>query len=428
MDNYVTELYAAEFFSDQDKDRITDLKGRPQREELVRTLMHKKEGAIQEFLDISRKPYNQPQIYAEVMSEDEAAEQHEARRQDEVCRAQTDQSLQVVAHSSADQGMVGAHEWAGILTDKTLEKFRPSIFLDHIRKAGLITQKEWKVLQKERLERDRSLKLLCAILPTKGKGSLEKFCQIIGDVDSKQLTLFTKSSNSHEEHSTMLSDEGCLESAEHIKGSYPSGRKRKKSPNRSQEETLHCVHAKRLQDDTREGATFCFRKKDEENVKSVEVFIRSMCFKCFGIAKEDIIFLFEGESAGSGYVFYGDLKDKVAVLHMYGVEPSIVQRYETCLITFLADTIGVGADLIHFLEAKHGTTFVLFSIQIKAYLRLVCALGETRQRHTLGSSLKQMFPEMHKATFRLGGLPEIQVYPYFEIPCLHESMHIVYIL
>ena len=74
MDNYVTELHAAEHFSDADKDRIKELSGRPQQEEFVNTLMRKTEKTIQKFLDITRKSDKQPQIYAEVMSEDEAAE------------------------------------------------------------------------------------------------------------------------------------------------------------------------------------------------------------------------------------------------------------------------------------------------------------------------------------------------------------------
>ena len=212
VDNYVTELHAGKFFSNPDKDRITNLKGRPQKKEFLDTLMHKKEGAIQKFLDISRNPDQQPQIYAEVMSEDEGAEpvQHEAslRRQD---GAQTDQSLQAMADSPVDERMDG--EWAGI-TDKVVENFRPSVFLDDLLKTGLITQVEWKDLKEERLEREQSWKVLRTILPTRGNGSYEKFCQVVGDVDSKQLTLFSKSSYAQQEaeslhggHSAMPSDE-----------------------------------------------------------------------------------------------------------------------------------------------------------------------------------------------------------------------------
>ena len=216
MDNYVTDLHAAELFSNQDRDRITDLKGRPQKEEFVNTLMHKDEPVIQMFLNLTRKSDRQPYIYAEVMSEDEGAEpaqlQYETRRQD---GAQTDQSLQAVV----DERMDG--EWA-VITDKVVENFCPSVFLDGLRKTGLITQVEWKDLKEERLEREQSSKLLRTILPTRGNGSYEKFCQVVGDVDSKQLTLFSKSSYAQQEaeslhggHSAMPFQEEGSDGASH---------------------------------------------------------------------------------------------------------------------------------------------------------------------------------------------------------------------
>ena len=212
VDNYVTDLHAAELFSNQDRDRITALKGRPQREEFVNTLMHKDEPVIQMFLDLTRKSDRQPQIYAEVMSEDEGAEpvqlQYEARRQD---GAQTDQSLQAVADSPVDEGIDG--EWAGI-TDKVVENFRPSVFLDGLRKTGLITQVEWQDLKEERLEREQSSKLLRTILPTRGNGSYEKFCQVVGDVDSKQLILFTKSSHEEQEAESVRGGHSAMPSHE----------------------------------------------------------------------------------------------------------------------------------------------------------------------------------------------------------------------
>ena len=74
MDNYVTDLHAAEKFSNRDRDRITALKGISQKEEFVNTLMHKDEPVIRMFLDLTRKSDRQPQIYAVVMSKDEGAE------------------------------------------------------------------------------------------------------------------------------------------------------------------------------------------------------------------------------------------------------------------------------------------------------------------------------------------------------------------
>ena len=80
VDSYLTELHAAGFLSDIDKGRISDLNGRQKKQEFVDTLMHKDEPAIQKFLDIARSPDNQPQIYAEVMSEIVAAEREGTRR------------------------------------------------------------------------------------------------------------------------------------------------------------------------------------------------------------------------------------------------------------------------------------------------------------------------------------------------------------
>ena len=61
-----------------------------------------------------------------------------------------------------------------------VEKLQPSLFLDHLRGANLVTREEYSSLLKDTLsESQRARTLVNDLLPRKGEDSLDKFCSIL---------------------------------------------------------------------------------------------------------------------------------------------------------------------------------------------------------------------------------------------------------
>jgi hypothetical protein len=75
VEYYLNQLYAEEYFAVEDKDCLSELTGRKQKTAFINTLMCKSDQAIQKFLDISKETNKQPQLYAEIMSEEEESNQ-----------------------------------------------------------------------------------------------------------------------------------------------------------------------------------------------------------------------------------------------------------------------------------------------------------------------------------------------------------------
>ena len=73
--------------------------------------------------------------------------------------------------------------------------------------------------------------------------------------------------------------------------------------------------------------------------------------------------------------FYGDIDNKLAVFQLNHVDPELIRKHKHRLISYIAGFMNVREDLIYYMETIKGSTLVLFSIQLIAYLKLFSGLG-----------------------------------------------------
>ncbi|XP_062506418.1 uncharacterized protein LOC134182991 [Corticium candelabrum] len=280
---------------------------------------------------------------------------------------------------------------------------RPTLLLDHLRAFKLLSPDEHRELQQMPSEAERSERLVSTILPQKGKGSFNTFCHILCCVE-KQNHIVSKILKVHNVslspiHVEKISHPDSYEpprKKQHVEGFTDLG------STSSQPREL-CDHERNR------SATLYFKKKDEETVKPFEARIKELCQACFKIPQDRVLFFYTLPPAGQRVIFYGDSVYKPAVLHLDQVSPDLVEKEKSRLVSFVANLIQVTKDGIYFTEVVKSSCLVLFQMRLDVYLRLFSALTMEAQCIAFHQSLKQTFPELVVAKFRLGGLPPIEV-------------------
>ena len=174
VSNYLNDLYEQHVFSDQDKEGLSAEGDRRRQADLfIDILKRKPEEKIQRFFDIVRAQTDkQPHIYDEIFPE-------ERRLRSSKCTA----SVEADTGLRQDKDKEWDHQCLAGVKDILL----PSLLLDHLREACLLTAAECEELQKGCLtEEERSRKLLHLMLPHKGKGSFTKFCDVLSNVEGQE--------------------------------------------------------------------------------------------------------------------------------------------------------------------------------------------------------------------------------------------------
>ena len=286
-----------------------------------------------------------------------------------------------------------------------VDALRPSLFLDHLRAFQLLSRNEQEELQ-QLSETERSVRLIGTILPQKGKGSFEKFCNILCFVENQSHIvseiLKVQSIPLPVVHASFQLNENKIDQSL----SFVPLKKKRLKEGSSDLESIS-IQAKPSYDCS---ATFVFRKEDQKKVKCWEQSICDMCRQCFNILQENVKFLYSFPPADQlDPTFFADLHHKLVVIQLNGVAPDLVQKHKAQLDSHIAFFMGVSEDRFLYAGVAQGSSFVLFQMQLDTYFRLFTALTVEAQCMSFYRMLKQTFPELAVAKFRLGGLPPIEV-------------------
>ncbi|XP_062507850.1 uncharacterized protein LOC134184229 isoform X2 [Corticium candelabrum] len=395
---HIAALFQRNVISRNEKETLTSKQViHEQATYLIDALLRRDEEKIATFLEIMKTNEEQPHIYKKLFPRHESTEE-ETQGQDQVRH----QNVEALTSSLAEK----ESQWEKLTRSHpdVLSALRPSLFLDRIRAAGILNQQEHQELQNKSLtERDRSHRLV-NILHEKGSKSFETFCDVVSFVEGQSLIIsemklqIVPLSSGHASEVTSC-DEQTDQSCE-------SPKNKKFIEHSSMPGDLYNKK-------TIPTATFIFRETDQNIVKLWEKTIRKLCQECFEIEDDDVVFLNslppDGQSFPKTATFMGDSDYKVAVLQLNGVSPHLVQKHRDRLVSLIAGFLKVKKDLIHFLEVIEGSSLVLLQIRLDAYLSLFAALGMKTQCRALFSKLKEAFPGLLMAKFRLGGLPSIQL-------------------
>lgn len=326
---------------------------------------------------------------------------------------------------------------------------RPCLLLDHLRHAGIINTEQYRELQESiDTEAARSRKLLYEVLSLTQQGTLQKFLGVLLTVEGQehivpdiQRQIRARVEGAGDEVKVMVADERTVTSerrplqplggpGDHGIGHHGIGHKQFSekgiyNPATALEAgrpiglSLAATstpsslpeHRPQLELDPDKGATFYYRQKDLLLVQPVKHTFRLLCRRCFGIHSKLVKFVSDSdEECGSGYPFYGDLASKLAVLSVYGVDIDTVLNEKRRVINDIAAFMRVPQDKIEFLEPARKCVLLIFRLGLDVYLTLLSALGERERVKTLGRALRRTLPGLHKAHFRLGGLPPIEVF------------------
>lgn len=422
VSNYLDALYRTRVISDEDKEQLRhECNRREQARNFLDALMRKPEDSIASFFEIvKQKADEQPQIYDKIFLKDTYTEQENRTPKQSEFTSTAASPQTYTASPGASPAEETDPEWAellrtGMLGLDVVAALRPSLMLDRLRAAGLITLAEQRQLQQEGLtDNDRSQVLLKDILPCKGKGSFQKFCCVLLSVEGQQHivkeilkvdSVTTPSLNEEMQVATVRSPSASSQVSSEAAQSSDAGHLQAVAAESKDIEPLD-------EAEMTIGATFYFRKEDEDIVKTWEESIRSMCLECFGIPQNKILFVYGPTPGGRGFRFYGDSEYKLAVLHLLGVHRSLVLGHRKRFIRLVADFLNVKTDVIRFKnkDVSEGSSIAVFLIRFDACLKLLCAMGSRARRIELGLTLREIFPELDKAMLRLGGLPPIQLF------------------
>ena len=189
--------------------------------------------------------------------------------------------------------------------EEVVKCLQPSILLDKLRGACLITREEYSDLRKDK-ELDRARTLVNDLLPRKGKDSLDKFCSILLETPGQEHIV-----------KDVIKYEPASEASRQNKAQRDATASGSCRPLAS-----HSKERKQI------GARFTFKEEHRELInRKVRYAISCMCYQFFGIGKKHVEFEFNGNSAKKGYSCFCDLPDKLVVLKVYGVSPSRVDNY-----------------------------------------------------------------------------------------------------
>ena len=309
---------------------------------------------------------------------------------------------------------------------------RPTLLLDDLRWYGILTEEEYKQLQQGSLtESERSHRLLHDILPSKRKGSVTVFCEVLDQIDGQKHLLKGETEatslgkvtevevvgQSHG-HNGAASKEDQLPGTEHMDcqqgiASVPN----QDVPSTSKKRKLCFISCPPSKLSRRNFAVFFFKPELEESIAPLENAIGSMCAASFGIKKESIIFAYTKMAdlhpllEAWGHPCFMDLDSKLAVLVVHGTkQPVNTDSLEGLIVTYLQK---VNPDLelppgeCSMVEIITGSSFIVLSLSTNLYISLLCALGNKESRTELSSLLKEALPGSNKAILRLGGLPPL---------------------
>ena len=298
-------------------------------------------------------------------------------------------------------------KWA-LFVDRHFEEvvkyLQPSILLDKLRGADLITREEYSDLRKDK-ELDRARTLVNDLLPRKGKDSLDKFCSILLKTPGQEHIV-----------KDIIKYEPAIEAS------------RQNEPQRDATASGSCSSstvtrrppASHSKDKKRKFATFVFKEEHRESInRRMRNIISCMCHELFGIDKKRVKFEFGDNSGKKGYLCFCDLSNKLVVLKVHGVSPERVENHRSSLIrwivTFLRQHKVKRRQVhlhLHLQETLEGCSFIILSVDIDSFIDLLCSLGQEEQNGAkeLGLAVQRAIPGLQKGNLFLGGLPAIELF------------------
>jgi hypothetical protein len=171
---YINILFDQKVLSMEDKEWLRGIPSRGnQAEKFVDIMLRKPESSIQKFLDILRNHEDkQPQIYKRLFRDSKQEQQSQrAKREHEVA-----------ANLEEDP------EWDSVVTPRlpdVVKALRPTLLLDDLRAARILSRTEYSELLEVSTEEMRSRRLLNNLLPRKN-GSFSNFCKILLKVEGQE--------------------------------------------------------------------------------------------------------------------------------------------------------------------------------------------------------------------------------------------------
>jgi hypothetical protein len=318
--------------------------------------------------------------------------------------------------------------------DKLVECLRPTLIMDTLRARRLINKKDYSTLGSLSTEQERSQKLLHDILPSKGPGTLDSFCDTLLDVDGQEYVV-TKFLRKQETRGGSDSFSDRLQSGTSLSASSTSGnlasqanigqrkRKRKLCTSSSHEKDQPSFVAKHLPTAKFKSkvktASFFFTKEHHASLTpNVKEAIISLCHECFGIDKT----AFAAVPSVEAFIrelcpVYVDADSKLAVLILYGIKDEQVDKHrdnlEQCIITFLQmlnPKLNLPSDSTKVLEIITNCLFFVMCFTKEAFLALLCAMAYKEERSLLSEKLQDLFPQSSQAVLRIGGLPPLDLF------------------
>ena len=373
--------------------------------------------AFDRFCDVLRTTEGQKHILSEVLQiksmEESSVTCKEIEKVPQQKVSNSNKST-VEAHASSLAEVESQWESVGPCLPDLTNELRPCLLLDELRENGLLTREQYIELQNKSMsEAERSEMLVSTILPQKGNESFETFCKVLNNEEKQRhiVSKILKAQNVallpiHSSNSATV-----VETIEEFKSdTHESSRKRKRVEASKALQSTSTRSKKLCVEEKVRSATFTFREKDEVLVKRWEKSVVTMCEKCFGMLEDDILFMYCFPLAGQNVsTFYGDIDNKLAVFQLNHVAPELIRKHKHRLISHIAGFMNVSEDLIYYMETIKGSTLVLFSIQLIAYLKLFSGLGVQAKCIAFYATLKQTFPELVVVKFKLGGLPTIKL-------------------
>ena len=216
---------------------------------------------------------------------------------------------------------------------------QPSLLMDKLRSRHLLTRPEYSELTSLDTELKRSQRLVNDLLPAKGPGSLNRFCQVLREVPGQEHIAELIQNQSvagdtsaktagTDARSTAPQKTDDLQLGSNSKESSRD-RKRKHSPAGEYGVASQIARSAEMK-----TATFYFDEKHRSFIqKCLEVKIKAVCKDGFGIDEDNVLIAFLDleeyvanlpTPVNSDIPVCCDIETKLAVLEVSGVEPEQV--------------------------------------------------------------------------------------------------------